>query len=45
MHRYAPTLFASDGWVDRLSLYLSMRHTQDERVQTALDQMIKEVSW
>ncbi len=42
---YAPTLFAEGGWVDRLSLYLSLRETQDERVQAALDQMIKELSW
>jgi DNA-binding MarR family transcriptional regulator len=42
---YAPILFADEGWVDRLSLYLSLRGTQDERVQAALDQMIKEVAW
>jgi hypothetical protein len=42
---YAPALFASNGWVDRLSLYLSLRDTQDERVQAALDQMMKEVPW
>jgi DNA-binding MarR family transcriptional regulator len=42
---YAPTLFASDGWVDRLSLYLSLRDTQDERVQAALDQVLEEVPW
>jgi DNA-binding MarR family transcriptional regulator len=42
---YAPTLFADGGWVDRLSLYLSLREAQDERVQGALDEMIKEVSW
>lgn len=42
---YAPTLFASDGWVDRLSLFLSLRGTQDERVQAALDQMLKELPW
>jgi biotin operon repressor len=42
---YAPTLFAAGGWVDRLSLYLSLRDTQDERVQAALDQMMKEVPW
>lgn len=42
---YAPGLIADGGWVDRLSLYLSLRETQDERVQAALDQMIKEVSW
>ena len=42
---YAPALFAADGWVDPLSLYLSLRHTQDERVQTALDQMLQELPW
>lgn len=42
---YAPALLADDGWVDRLSLYLSLRDTEDERVQAALDQMIKEIPW
>lgn len=42
---YAPALFAQDGWVDRLSLYLSLRDTQDERVQAALEQVMKEVPW
>jgi DNA-binding MarR family transcriptional regulator len=42
---YAPAFFADGGWVDRLSLYLSLREAQDERVQAALDQMIKEVAW
>jgi hypothetical protein len=42
---YNPALFAGDGWVDRLSLYLSLRDTRDERVQTALEQMMKEVPW
>ena len=42
---YPPTLFAAEGWVDRLSLFLSLRETQDERVQATLEQMLKEVSW
>lgn len=42
---YAPVLFADHGWVDRLSLYLSLRESQDERIQAALEQMIKEVAW
>jgi DNA-binding MarR family transcriptional regulator len=42
---YTPSLFAEQGWVDRLSLYLSLRETDDERVQAALDQMVKEVLW
>ena len=42
---YTPTLFAQDGWVDRLSLYLSLKDTEDERVQDALDQMLEELPW
>jgi DNA-binding MarR family transcriptional regulator len=42
---YTPVLFADGDWVDRLSLYLSLRETQDERVQAALDQTVKEVPW
>lgn len=42
---YTPILFTDQGWVDRLSLYLSLREIQDERVQAALDQMITEVVW
>lgn len=42
---YAPALFAGDGCVDRLSLYLSLRGLQDERVQAALEQMMGQVPW
>lgn len=42
---YAPDLLANGGWVDRLSLYLSLRDTQDERVLAALDKMIMEIPW
>ncbi|MCU0728195.1 MAG: hypothetical protein MUE73_20800 [Planctomycetes bacterium] len=42
---YAPTLFAHDGRVDRLSLYLSLREVRDERVQAALEKVIQEVPW
>lgn len=42
---YAPLLFAYNGCVDRLSLYLSLRENKDERVQAALELMLKEVSW
>jgi DNA-binding MarR family transcriptional regulator len=42
---YPPTLFARDGLVDPLSLYLSLRDTEDERVESALDQMMGDVSW
>lgn len=43
--RYAPTLFASEGRIDRLSLYLSLRHMEDERIQGALEEMMEEIKW
>lgn len=42
---YAPTLFASRGLVDRLSLYLSLCDTEDERVAAALDRMMGDLEW
>jgi len=42
---YAPPLFARDGLVDRLSLYLSLRDMADERVQVALDQAVEGLPW
>ncbi len=42
---YAPELFARDGWVDPLSLYLSLRDTKDERVQITLEQLKKAFPW
>ena len=43
--KYAPSLFAQNGLVDRLSLYLSLRDNKDERIQIALDQVIGEMTW
>lgn len=43
--RYAPSFFASNGIVDRLSLYLSLRDLNDERVQSALDDMMEGMQW
>jgi hypothetical protein len=31
--------------VDRLSLFLSLRDEKDERVEAALEQMMKEMPW
>ncbi len=42
---YSPTTFGTQGRVDRLSLYLSLRNTQDERVEAALETMMGEMSW
>jgi hypothetical protein len=43
--RYAPQLFAKDGCVDKLSLFLSLRDMADERVQAALNKMLEEMTW
>jgi len=42
---YHPKLFADAGVVDRLSLFLSLREDTDERVEAALEQMMKEMPW
>jgi DNA-binding transcriptional ArsR family regulator len=42
---YKPTLLADGPTVDRLSLYLSLREDMDERVQSALGQMMRGVTW
>lgn len=42
---YDPHLFAKNGLVDRLSLYLSLKDNQDERVEGALRQMMEGLRW
>ena len=42
---YAPSLFAKDEVVDRLSLYLSLKESQDERIESALEEMMKGLPW
>ena len=37
---YNPGLFAQNGFVDRISLYLSMKNDPDERIQFALNNII-----
>ena len=43
--RYPPELFAKDGVVDRFSLYLSMQTIDDERVESALAEMMGQIAW
>ncbi|NLD91599.1 MAG: hypothetical protein GX639_02910 [Fibrobacter sp.] len=45
--RYDPCLLAKRGskTIDRLSLYLTCREHNDERVQIALEQLLKEMAW
>jgi DNA-binding MarR family transcriptional regulator len=42
---YPPELFAKGGVVDRFSLYLSIQADDDERVESALAEMMEQVTW
>ena len=42
---YPPDALSKTDIVDPLSLYLSMREEKDERVNMALDQLLKKVKW
>jgi hypothetical protein len=43
--RYDPALFSKEGKVDTFSLYLSMRNEEDERIESALEEMMEKVVW
>lgn len=43
--KYAPELLAKDGVVDRLSLYLSLKDSEDERIQIELEHLIDNMQW
>ena len=43
--RYDPALFPKEGKVDTFSLYLSMRDEEDERIESALEEMMENVVW
>ena len=43
--KYDPRILAEDGKVDMLSLYLSLRDAEDERVHKEVNQLIKERKW
>ncbi len=42
---YSPAALSSAGTVDPLSLYLSLRHEEDERLEDALEEIIGAVRW
>lgn len=42
---YPPELLASGKYVDPLSLYLTMKDSDDERIQTALTELPKVLKW
>jgi hypothetical protein len=43
--KYAPAQFADKERVDRLSLYLSLRNSTDERIQSALEALMRGMGW
>lgn len=43
--KYNPKLISSEDCVDRLSLYLSMRDSKDERIQMSLEEMMAGIRW
>lgn len=42
---YPPALFAEQGIVDRLSLYLSLKADHDERTESAIEEMMEKFRW
>lgn len=42
---YDPRILAKNGVVDRLSLYLSVRGSPDERVQQAAQELLETFEW
>ncbi len=42
---YDPKRLSNQGRVDPFSLFLSLRENQDERVQTALEEMMGKIEW
>lgn len=42
---YDPHILAEGDQVDRLSLYLSLRAEDDERIKIALEELIKQMKW
>jgi hypothetical protein len=42
---YSPAQFADGDLVDPLSLYLSLRDTNDERVEASLEELMEQVKW
>jgi hypothetical protein len=43
--KYSPVHFTHEGKVDRLSLYLSLKDSTDERIQSALDALLGGMEW
>lgn len=42
---YDPELFAKNNIADPFSLYLSLKNNPDERIESALDEMMEKIEW
>lgn len=42
---YSPQFFSEKGCVDLLSLYLSLRDANDERIESAIEEMMENFQW
>lgn len=43
--RYNPRLLSNTGTVDKLSLYLSLKDNEEERIQIELENLIEQIKW
>lgn len=43
--KYNPMLLSKTGFVDKLSLFLSLKDSDDERIQMECDTLIEEIQW
>lgn len=43
--KYPPNRFSHDGCADKISVYLSLKDSHDERVQSALDDLLRSFKW
>ncbi len=42
---YNPLIFTSEGTADPLSVFLQFRDSEDERIEMALDELVKDIKW
>lgn len=43
--RYNPGFLSENGVVDKLSLYLALKDTEDERIEIELENMLNDIEW
>ena len=43
--KYPPDRFSHDECADKISVYLSLKDSHDERVQSALDDLLRSFKW